>query len=108
MLSDERWTEHTRATNPGAIRQAYATRKRRPRLLSDNGTLFLVAADAPLGRRTLPERLLVAMSTVPPTGSAAVLLRHGAVKGLVVGRTQLGGNARAAAEAAAKTLEAAK
>lgn len=44
MLSDERRTEYTRATNPGAIRQAYTTRKRRPRLLSDNGTLFLVAA----------------------------------------------------------------
>ena len=78
ILTDERWRDllHTRATNPGAIRQAYATRKRRPHLLSDQGTLFLVAADHPargaLGvgedplamadRRTLLERLLVALA----------------------------------------------
>jgi len=52
ILTDERWQEllHVRATNPGAIRQAYATRKRRAKLLSDNGTLFLVAADHPAQR----------------------------------------------------------
>jgi hypothetical protein len=65
-LTDERWEEllHTRATNPGAVRQAYATRKRRSRLLSDNGTLFLVAADHEdlLDRRTLLERLLNALA----------------------------------------------
>ena len=65
ILTDERWREllHTRATNPGAIRQAYATRKRRPQLLSDQDTLFLVAADHEdlLDRRTLLERLLVAL-----------------------------------------------
>jgi hypothetical protein len=78
LLTDERWREllHTRATNPGAIRQAYATRRRRSELLSDNGTLFLVAADHPArgalsigedplamaDRRTLLERLLVALA----------------------------------------------
>ncbi|RSM43985.1 aldolase [Amycolatopsis balhimycina DSM 5908] len=78
ILTDERWREllETRATNPGAIRQAYATRKRRSKLLSDNGTLFLVAADHPArgalsvgedplamaDRRTLLERLLVALA----------------------------------------------
>jgi hypothetical protein len=78
ILTDERWKEllHVRATNPGAIRQAYATRKRRAELLSDNGTLFLVAADHPArgalsvgedplamaDRRTLLERLLVALA----------------------------------------------
>ena len=78
ILTDERWRDllHTRATNPGAIRQAYATRKRRPHLLSDQGTLFLVAADHPArgalsvgedplamaDRRTLLERLLVALA----------------------------------------------
>lgn len=77
ILTDERWQEllHVRATNPGAVRQAYATRRRRSKLLSDDGTLFLVAADHPargaLGvgedplamadRRTLLERLLVAL-----------------------------------------------
>ncbi|WP_410642097.1 aldolase [Amycolatopsis sp. lyj-346] len=69
MLSDKRWTEllHTRATNPSAVRQAYATRKRRSRLLSDNGTLFLVAAEHPArgapDRRTLLDRLLVALAS---------------------------------------------
>jgi len=66
ILTDERWQEllEVRATNPGAVRQAYATRRRRPRLLSDNGTLFLVAADQedPLDRRTLLERLLTALA----------------------------------------------
>ena len=78
ILTDERWREllDTRATNPGAVRQAYATRKRRSKLLSDDGTLFLVAADHPargaLGvgddplamadRRTLLDRLLVALA----------------------------------------------
>ena len=67
ILTDERWREllHTRATNPGAIRQAYATRKRRPQLLSDQDTLFLVSADQPARgapeRRALLERLLVAL-----------------------------------------------
>ncbi|MEU5258037.1 aldolase [Amycolatopsis sp. NPDC021455] len=65
ILTDERWKEllHVRATNPGAVRQAYATRKRRPQLLSDNGTVFLVAADHEdlPDRRTLLERLLVAL-----------------------------------------------
>ncbi len=78
LLTDDRWREllHTRATNPGAVRRAYATRRRRSKLLSDSGTLFLVAADHPargaLGvgedplamadRRTLLDRLLVALA----------------------------------------------
>lgn len=65
ILTDDRWKEllHVRATDPGAVRQAYATRKRRSRLLSDQGTLFLVAAAEGDGedRRTLLERLLVAL-----------------------------------------------
>ncbi|MGW3996633.1 Cgl0159 family (beta/alpha)8-fold protein [Amycolatopsis sp. NPDC004772] len=66
ILTDERWREllHTRATNPGAVRQAYAIRKRRPQLLSDRGTLFLVSGDplATAGRRALLERLLAALA----------------------------------------------
>jgi hypothetical protein len=77
ILTDERWRAllRTRANDPGAVKRAYDTRKRRPRLLSGNGTLFLVAADHPargaLGvggdpmamadRRSLLERLLVAL-----------------------------------------------
>ncbi|GAB4586961.1 Cgl0159 family (beta/alpha)8-fold protein [Nocardia sp. IFM 10818] len=77
-LTDDRWNEllRTRATDPEAIQRAYADRRRRPNLLSDNGTLFLVAADHPargaLGvgadrtamadRRTLLERLLIALA----------------------------------------------
>nr|WP_246127759.1 aldolase [Amycolatopsis rhizosphaerae] len=77
-LSEERWREllRVRANDPGAVRRAYATRKRRSRLLSEAGTLFLVAADHPargaLGvggdplamadRRTLLRRLLIALA----------------------------------------------
>ncbi|AYF77913.1 aldolase [Nocardia yunnanensis] len=77
-LTDARWYDllHTRATDPEAVRRAYADRRRRPNLLSDKGTLFLVAADHPargaLGvgadrtamadRRTLLERLLIALA----------------------------------------------
>ncbi|WP_176968970.1 Cgl0159 family (beta/alpha)8-fold protein [Amycolatopsis xylanica] len=76
MLTDERWNEllRTRVTDPGAIKRAYTHRRRRE-LVSDKGTLFLVAADHPargaLGvgddpmamadRRSLIERLLVAL-----------------------------------------------
>jgi hypothetical protein len=76
-LTDERWREllRLRSTEPGAIARAYAGRRRRARLLSEQGTLFLVAADHPargaLGvgsdrtamadRRTLLERLLIAL-----------------------------------------------
>lgn len=65
-----------RATDPGAVRAAYAARRRRPRLLSDRGTLFLVAADHPArgalasgsdsmamaDRRSLLARLMAALA----------------------------------------------
>ncbi|MGF6880652.1 hypothetical protein ABIA39_000533 [Nocardia sp. GAS34] len=76
-LTDERWREllRLRGTEPEAVRRAYAARRRRASLLSERGTLFLVAADHPargaLGvgsdrtamadRRTLLERLLIAL-----------------------------------------------
>jgi hypothetical protein len=78
VISDERWAAllRTRATDPGAIGRAYAARRRRSRLLSERGTLFLVAADHPargaLGvggdplamadRRSLLDRLLTALA----------------------------------------------
>src|SRR6188472_643276 len=48
-LSDEQWRDllATRAGDPGAIAKAYAARRRPGRILSDSGTLFLVAADHP-------------------------------------------------------------
>ncbi|MGW0246971.1 Cgl0159 family (beta/alpha)8-fold protein [Nocardia goodfellowii] len=77
-LTDARWREllRIRATDPGAVARAYARRARRPALLPDKRTLFLVAADHPArgalevgadrtamaGRRTLLERLLIALS----------------------------------------------
>lgn len=76
-LTDERWREllRQRATDPTAVERAYAKRVRRPSLLSNKETLFLIAADHPargaLGvgsdltamadRRTLLERLLIAL-----------------------------------------------
>ncbi|MFI6866817.1 aldolase [Nocardia sp. NPDC050406] len=76
-LTDERWQEllRVRATEPDAVARAYANRRRRPRLLSERGSLFLVAADHPArgaigvgpdrtamaDRRTLLERLLIAL-----------------------------------------------
>ncbi|WP_019930081.1 hypothetical protein [Nocardia sp. BMG111209] len=76
-LTGERWREllRVRVEEPAAVRRAYADRRRRSRLLSARGTLFLLAADHPargaLGvgadrtamadRRTLLERLLIAL-----------------------------------------------
>ncbi|MEV6275728.1 aldolase [Nocardia sp. NPDC051832] len=77
-LTDARWREllRIRATDPGAVERAYARRVRRPTLMPDKRTLFLVAADHPArgalevgadrtamaDRRTLLERLLIALS----------------------------------------------
>nr|WP_040749798.1 hypothetical protein [Nocardia transvalensis] len=76
-MTDDRWREllRIRVSDPGAITRAYAARRPRATLLSDTGTLFLVAADHPargaLGvgsdrtamadRRMLLERLLIAL-----------------------------------------------
>ncbi|MFD1148708.1 aldolase [Saccharothrix hoggarensis] len=78
VITDERWSAllDTRATDPSAVRRAYQARERRTRLLSEQGTLFLVAADHPargaLGvgsdplamadRRSLLDRLLTALA----------------------------------------------
>ncbi|MDP4510222.1 Cgl0159 family (beta/alpha)8-fold protein [Nonomuraea turcica] len=47
MLGDDQWHRllATRATDPHAVRQAYAARARPGRLLNDRGTIFLIAAD---------------------------------------------------------------
>ncbi len=53
MITDDRWAAllETRATDPGAVAEAYAGRRRRP-LLAADGRTFLLAADHP-GRRAL-------------------------------------------------------
>lgn len=77
-ISDERWSEllTTRVSRPAAVAEAYAARKRPEALLSERGTLFLVAADHPargaLGtggdalamadRRGLLDRLVTALA----------------------------------------------
>jgi hypothetical protein len=77
-ITDEQWTSllETRALHPEAISDAYASRHRPRRLVSERGTLFLVAADHPArgalstggdpmamsDRRGLLDRLLTALS----------------------------------------------
>jgi len=48
-LDDEKWNRllEARATDPEAVARAYAARRRPSRVLSERGTLFLVAADHP-------------------------------------------------------------
>ncbi len=48
-LSDVEWSRllQTRALDPSAVQRAYAARRRPDRILSEHGTLFLVAADHP-------------------------------------------------------------
>src|SRR4051812_18092084 len=48
-LTDAQWQGllHTRAADPSAVARAYAERKRPTGVLSERGTLFLVAADHP-------------------------------------------------------------
>lgn len=48
-ISDRAWRDllERRVTEPQAVAKAYAARKRPSRVLSDRGTLFLVAADHP-------------------------------------------------------------
>jgi hypothetical protein len=76
-LTDEQWARllRTRATDPAAIVRAYRDRARPPAVLSERGTLYLVAADHPargaLGtggdamamadRRSLLARLMAAL-----------------------------------------------
>ncbi|HEV8560860.1 MAG TPA: aldolase [Actinophytocola sp.] len=118
MITDAQWAEllHTRATDPGAIGEAYVNRRRRERLLSERGTLFLVAADHPargaLGvgadplamadRRSLLERLLIALANPDVDGLLAtpdvveeLLLLDGLHGKIVIGSMNRGGLAGA-------------
>lgn len=121
MIRDADWAKllHTRASDPGAVRRAYANRVRRDRLLSKRGTLFLVAADHPargaLGaggrdfamanRADLLERLCLALSRPGVDGVLATadiledLLLLGALEDrVVIGSMNRGGLAGAVFE----------
>ncbi|WP_223198983.1 Cgl0159 family (beta/alpha)8-fold protein [Solihabitans fulvus] len=118
MITDAQWAGllHTRATDPDAVRRAYRARRRRPSLLSDRGTLFLVAADHPargaLGvggdplamadRRSLLDRLLTALRNPAVDGLLAtpdvveeLLLLDGLHDKVVIGSMNRGGLAGA-------------
>ena len=49
VITDTEWRDllELRATDPGAVAKAYAGRRRPGKVVSDRGTLFLVAADHP-------------------------------------------------------------
>jgi uncharacterized protein len=107
MISDEQWAEllETRASNPAAIAEAYAMRRRRP-LLADDGSTFLIAADHParraLGvgddpfamadRRGLLDRLVTALANPDVDGVMATpdVLDELALLGALDGRVALG------------------
>jgi hypothetical protein len=114
QISDEQWRGllETRATRPGAVAEAYASRKRPEGLLSERGTIFLVAADHPArgslasgpdamamaDRRGLLERLMTALSRPGVDGALGSpdiveeLLLLGALEGkVVVGSMNRGG-----------------
>jgi hypothetical protein len=118
MITDADWAEllHTRATDPGAIGEAYVNRRRREHLLSERGTLFLIAADHPargaLGvgndplamadRRALLDRLLIALANPEVDGLLAtpdvieeLLLLDGLHGKVIIGSMNRGGLAGA-------------
>jgi hypothetical protein len=113
-VNDEQWRQllTTRTFQPGAIAQAYAQRRRRPALLSEQGTLFLVAADHPArgalrsgddpmamaDRRSLLDRLVTALAHPDVDGVLGSpdvieeLLLLGALEGkVVIGSMNRGG-----------------
>jgi hypothetical protein len=118
VISDAQWAEllHTRVADPQAVHSLYTTRARRASLLSDQGTLFLVAADhtargamgipgdptAMVNRRTLLERLLIALENPAVDGVLGTpdiveeLLLLGALQNkVVIGSMNRGGLAGA-------------
>ncbi|MET0134854.1 MAG: aldolase [Kibdelosporangium sp.] len=118
MITDARWADllHTRATDPQAVHRLYTSRARRASLLSDQGTMFLVAADhtargamgipgdpsAMADRRSLLERLLIALANPAVDGVLGTpdiveeLLLLGALQNkIVIGSMNRGGLAGA-------------
>ncbi|MCU1594700.1 MAG: aldolase [Frankiales bacterium] len=113
-ISDEQWSEllRLRATRPEAVAEAYATRKTAESLISERGTMFLVAADhaargslaasgrplAMADRRSLLSRLVTALGNPDVDGVLGSpdvieeLLLLGALEGkVVIGSMNRGG-----------------
>jgi 5-deoxy-glucuronate isomerase len=113
-LTDDQWTRllTLRAADPDAVTRAYASRKRPNRILSERGTLFLVAADHPArgalasggdamamaDRRSLLARLMAALQHPDVDGVLGTpdvveeLLLLGALEGkVVIGSMNRGG-----------------
>jgi len=113
-LTDEQWRAllATRTFHPDAIAAAYARRRRRDAVLSEQGTLFLVAADHPArgalrsgedpmamaDRRSLLDRLVTALAHPDVDGVLGSpdiveeLLLLGALEGkIVIGSMNRGG-----------------
>ena len=113
-LTDQQWLRlvEVRATDPGAVARAYAARRRPTGILSERGTLFLVAADHPArgalasggdpmamaDRRSLLARLIVALENPDVDGVLGTpdvveeLLLLGALEGkVVIGSMNRGG-----------------
>jgi hypothetical protein len=113
-LTDDQWDRllTIRATDPAAIARAYAARKRPTSILSERGTLFLVAADHPArgslasggdamamaDRRSLLARLVAALEHPEVDGVLGTpdvveeLLLLGALEGkVVIGSMNRGG-----------------
>ena len=113
-ISDEQWRRLllTRATRPDAVAEAYARRERPHGLLSERGTMFLVAADhtargalavgpnpmAMADRRSLLDRLITALAHPDVDGVLGSpdiieeLLLLGALEGkVVIGSMNRGG-----------------
>jgi uncharacterized protein len=118
VITDQQWAEllTARATDPGSIRRAYQARRGPKSLLSERGTLFLVAADHPargaLGvggdplamadRRSLLDRLLTALANPDVDGVLGtpdviedLLLLDGLHEKVVIGSMNRGGIAGA-------------
>lgn len=114
VLPDALWARllETRAADPRAVLSAYATRRRPGRILSERGTLFLVAADHPArgslasgrdalamaDRRSLLARLVAALEHPDVDGVLGTpdvveeLLLLGALEGkVVIGSMNRGG-----------------
>jgi hypothetical protein len=114
LISDVAWHTllQTRATRPATVAEAYARRRRPGRIVSERGTLFLVAADHPArgalasgpsrmamaDRRSLLERLMTALADPDVDGVLGSpdvieeLLLLGALEGkVVIGSMNRGG-----------------
>ena len=123
QISDDEWRRllQTRATRPEAVAEAYAQRRRPAGLLSDDGTIFLVAADHPArgslasgadamamaNRRGLLERLMTALSRPGVDGvlGSPDIVEELLLLGALEGRVVVGSMNRGGLDGAAWTMD---